>query len=632
MLALTPMVGLKAQDPSATITPNPLEVRGDNVVFKATVTVPAHKSMKDAGTYVLKPELGDTKFPEVRVNSSQYPNAAKQGFTHTFTVSAPFDEDMIGNDLEIEHEYWAGDKKTEYKDMDDIAECCVTTGQLFSMNSQYELMKYEYTPGKSEPLKVVAQFNFPQDISTLSKDAYRAEVKEIGEYLKKYPDAKITVRGYASPEGTYARNTTLSKERAAIAKKWLGTKLQENGYKRYYNESSVRVETTTEDWIGFLELLDDSDLSDAKKKEVRDIVNRDLSPAETEQQISRAVGGVAKIEEILKPLRRSTVVVASNSAIRPGFSKAEIDSIMTVFESGEIPASSLPDIFNDEESLYASQQTNAVSGKLSLLASYYEKYPDDIRTYSDLGVMTLVDNNMIDIIGGDDALAGIGFDRDKWDIDGEIDIDENKIKMKSKYKEEDVNADKTKTKLKIKFDEDVDAETLFLKAYEANSGDFVVLNNLGAYYLGNGDYVGALPYLTKAVAANPKGYGVNYNLGLYYARIGDYSKAVEYFGKSGNSHGMLYNRGLAKLMNGDYSGAKTDLQAFIAQSPETAIAHYVLAIAGARSNDQALMEKHLKHAIALDVRLSDVSQEDLEFRNYHDVESFKKASDDDPKE
>ena len=615
--------------PTAVVTPSPLQVSGDSVRFTAKITVPADKVFKKEGSYVLKAELGDKRFPEIVIPYSQLQNAADNGINITVSSSILFDEDMIGNDLEIEHEYRYGNKKKEFADMDDLAECCSTMGMLFFMNSQYELKKYEYTEGSSVPLKIVAQLNFPLDISKFSPDQYREKVKVIGEYLKTYPDAKITVRGYASPEGPLARNQQLATDRAEAARNWLTSKLKEAGYSKQLTGKNINIEITTEDWQGFLKKLDESNISQAKKDSIRTIVTAGLTPAETERRVMAVVGGKDAVESLLAPLRRSTVVVFSEKAVRPGYSVDQIDSITTAYAEGNVPATSLVDIYTKEEYLQAVQQTNAKEGKMSLVAAYYKNNPGDVRIYSDLGVMTVVDQSRLDAIGGDDALVGVGFDRDMVDIDSEVDIDDDKVKIKYKYKEEDVD-DGIDVKIKYKADLD-QAEGLFIKAIEATPNDAVVLNNLAAVSLARGDFSSAKSYLDKASASSISR-GGHYNWGLYYAGIGNMKKAVEHFNKAGDIPGSGYNRGLAKLLTGDAAGAKADLQRYVSRFPDHAIAHYVLAVAGARTNDMNLMTTELKKAIALNKKLSDIAQEDLEFSAYWDNDSWKAAADDDPKD
>lgn len=624
--ALLPFAG-SAQDQHAEVTPAPLQVQGDSVKFTATITMPKDRVFRHEGTYIVRPELGDKQFDPIKIPSSELENAEDNGFTVTVRGSALFDEDMIGNDLEIEHEYVYKDgrRKEEFHDMDDLAECCATTGTLFSLNGQYELKTFEYTPASSVPLKVVAQINFPVDIATFPVNEYQDQVAVIGDYLKAYPGASVTIRGFASPEGPVEQNRELARQRAQVAKEWLTKALDKNGYGQYLDEASIQVETTSEDWKGLVQLVRNSDMPQEKKTEVLDAVSTTESLDKLEDKLHKIVKNEDSVEHLMRPLRRATIVASSANAFREGYTTQQIDSVNRKFDEGEISASALGDIYSQEEFLQAYVRNDAATGKLTLLTAYMATYPDDLKVYSDLGALTAVDFDKLDIVGGDDALVGLGFDRDLVDVDGEIDVDRDKVKFKYKYKEEDV---KDPEKLKVKMKADLkEAEGLLVKAYEANPTDAVALNNLGAYYLTVGEYEKAKKYLDQS--ANIKdSEGTNYNLGVYYARVGDYEKAKEHFMKAENVEGIAYNRGLAKLMTGDAAGAVEDLHQFAQAHPDYAIGHYVTAIAAAEANDERLMQRELELAVNRDSRLADLAQEDLEFQMYWDDDTFQEATDD----
>ncbi|MGK7389535.1 MAG: tetratricopeptide repeat protein [Candidatus Cyclobacteriaceae bacterium M2_1C_046] len=621
-----------AQDPTAKLDKKPLYVYGDSVRFEATINVPPHRVMRKDGYYRIMPELGDTKFPEIHIPSSELQNARKEGIKVTISSSAPFNEDMIGNDLEIEHEYVYrdGEKNKEFDDMDDLAECCLTTGMLFSLNGQYELMNFEYTPPKSTPLKVVAQINFPINISEFSVNEQQEKIKVIGDYLKAHPDATITIRGFASPEGPVERNKELARERAQAAKEWLTKALNEKGYKNSYNENAIKVETTSEDWRGLVQLIRNSNLSTDKQTEIMNAISTNESLKKMEEKLYEIVGDKQKVEEFMRPLRRTTIVASSRNAFREGYTRSQIDQINTRVQKGEIPASALKDIYNQEEYLQAYVQNDAREGKITLLTSYVNLYPGDMRIYSDLGAHIATNLHSFDVVGGDDALVGVGFNRDVVDIDEELDIDEGKFKYKYKYKQEDVE-DPEKFKIKIKGDVErlKEAKKYFDKAVEVESNNFVALNNLGAWYLTNGDYTNAEQLLEKSYKLNPNQDGVNYNLGVLHAVRGEYEKAHRHFEKAEGVPGIGYNRGLARYMVGDYMGAQQDFMQFSKDFPQYALGHYLTAVAAAKTGEKELMLEKLKMAIKRIDRLADIAEEDLAFRAYWDNDAFEDASDDD---
>lgn len=621
-----------AQEPTTKLEKTPLHVYGDSVKFTATITVPSHRVMKKEGYYRIMPELGDIKFREVHIPSSQLENARKEGIEVTISSSALFDEDMIGNDLEIEHEYVYknGDKNKEFDDMDDLADCCVTTGMLLSLNGQYELMNFDYTPAKSTPLKVVAQINFPLDISKFPVDENQDKITAIGEYLKAHPNANITIRGFASPEGPEERNKELARERAQAAKDWLVKALNQKGYKNHFNENAIKVESTSEDWRGFVQLVRNSNMSQEKQTQIMNAVSTMQDLKKTEERLYEIVGNYDSVKQFMRPLRRATIVVSSKNAFREGYSADQIDQITTKMEEGDIPVSSFKDIFTQEEYLQAYVANDETQGKITVLTSYANIYPGDLRIYSDLGALLAVNLHSFDAVGGDDALVGVGFNRDVVDIDTELDIDDKKFKYKYKYKQEDVS-DPEKLKIKMKADMETmqKAKKYLEKAVEVESNNFVALNNLGAWYLTQGDYTTAKQYLEKSIRLDPSQQGANYNLGVLYGHMGDFEKAHRHFEKADKVAGIGYNRGIARYMVGDYKGAESDFLQFSKEFPKYALGHYLTAQAAAQTGNEELMLEKLRMAIEINNRLSDIAAEDLAFQAYWDNDDFEDAADDD---
>lgn len=633
-LMMVSVLPLTAQDASAKLEEQPLYIYGDSVRFTAEITVTPHWVMSRDGYYRIMPELGDTKFPEIHIPSEDLGNARKNGINVTITSSAPFVEDMIGNDLEIETEYVYkdGKKNREFEDMDDLGECCITIGKLFSMNGQYELMEYDYTPPRSVPLKVVAQINFPINVSEFPESEYRDQIAVIGDYLKKYNDASIMIRGFASPEGPTERNKELSEERAMEAKNWLINTLNEKGYSRHFDRADIKVETTTEDWKGFVRLVRNSEMPANKQAEIINIVSTTPSLKEAEDELYNIVGDYQAVKEFMRPLRRATVVVFSESAYREGMTSEEIADINTQMMKGDMPVSSYKDVFSQEEFLQAYVQNDAPEGKVTILTSYNKVYPGDMRIYSDLAALTAMNLEPLDIVGGDDALVDIGFSRDLVDIDTELDIDEGQIEMEYQYKEEDVENPKD-IEIDIQIDRDElekkmqQVEGYLVKVVEADETNFVALNNLGAYYLTNGQLEKARKFLEMSYSVSANQQGVNYNLGVVHAFLGNIEKAHEHFEKADEVRTIEYNRGIARYLTGDYEGALDDFMNFSNRYSEYAIGHYLAAAAAAKTGDKETMIERLKFAINRNKNLADVAEEDLMFREHWDHDAFEDATD-----
>lgn len=132
----------------------------------------------------------------------------------------------------------------------------------------------------------------------------------------------------------------------------------------------------------------------------------------------------------------------------------------------------------------------------------------------------------------------------------------------------------------------------------------VINNNLGAVARMKGNLTDAKRYLTGATGA---GDAVKYNKAILAIQEGNYSQAVSNF--SGEN---TVNAALAKLLNGDANGAKTILNN---SDDDSAVAHYVMAVANARLGNAAAAKEHRDMAVQKDASLSGKASADLEFRD-----------------
>ena len=629
----------KIEAQKITVNPSPLEVKGDSIYFTVNLEMPANKKYGKTGTVQINPRLGDYKYDFFPVTPINVTGGNKNMTTANIKVALPFIEDMIGNELDVDVIYKTADGNTIKTEIDDIAPCCVTLGMLFLNNSQFVMATTEQvTKAGNQPKKLVAQFNFPLDISTLDAKSFEKDIRSMGDFLKKYPNSKVTIRGFASPEGSYERNVELSEERSRRAAEWLQAQLKKYGYGKFVNPDNFKVDVTHEDWVGFIQVLEESNKFSGKTEAVRKIVSSGLSPMETERAVLKELGysyeqrHAPELEALWKPLRRSVAVVETSEKISPPLTQAQEDSIVQAYIKGNIPTWQLREILNQEQWLEVAQETYAETGELSLLIGYYNVYRDDYRIINDLAILDLVEQtdvlsgNGLAIIGGDDALVGIVGGQ--YDVKWKKDIKKDPFKFKTKIKQEDGPENKLKYVYKAaNFEGPIPMLEL---AYEMERDDWAVLSNLGAAYMVVENWPKAQGYIEQSLKKKSSK-EANYNLGLLYARRNQLDQAIKYFNMAGDMEGVYYNRGLAKYLKGDYAGAKNDLQKHIENHPGMAVGYYVLAAIGAKLKDEQLMATNLRQAIAIKKILSDISQEDLAFKDYWDTEVFEDASDDDPK-
>jgi tetratricopeptide (TPR) repeat protein len=137
----------------------------------------------------------------------------------------------------------------------------------------------------------------------------RAELNKIDTLVlntKNDPNASIQsihIKGYASPEGNFAFNERLSKERAIAMKLYMQSK---------YGFSSTSIETTWfgEDWEGLRKLVEASDLSN--KEAILAIINSSSKPDAKDRELKALDRGVTYkmlYDEFYPKLRRSDYVV-----------------------------------------------------------------------------------------------------------------------------------------------------------------------------------------------------------------------------------------------------------------------------------------------------------------------------------
>lgn len=95
-------------------------------------------------------------------------------------------------------------------------------------------------------------------------------------------------------------------------------------------------------------------------------------------------------------------------------------------------------------------------------------------------------------------------------------------------------------------------------------------------------------------------------MGVAWSRRGDQSKALELFGRAVETYPentqALYNRGLVRLIEGQYKGAAEDMLLMTAAAPENASVYHWLGLAHASMEEYAEAEANLRRALELDTQ------------------------------
>jgi len=149
------------------------------------------------------------------------------------------------------------------------------------------------------------------------------------------------------------------------------------------------------------------------------------------------------------------------------------------------------------------------------------------------------------------------------------------------------------------------AKANFQKALSLNHNNADAKMNLGLISVLDKNFAKANEYFGAAADAP----GINDALGVYYLKMGDNAAAVRAFGNTNSN-----NAALAQILTKDYSKAKSTLAGI--HKPD-ATTFYLMAVLGARTNNESMLLTNLRQAIRLDKSMAKRAAEDLEFANFN---------------
>ncbi|KAF0234562.1 MAG: hypothetical protein FD181_3660, partial [Prolixibacteraceae bacterium] len=204
------------------------------------------------------------------------------------------------------------------------------------------------------------------------EEVEKKEVQNLQDFTKK-ADAdekielkRVEVSAYASPDGTIDLNTELAAQRKETSTGFLANKLKEAGI-----NIELKTKYTPEDWDGFRELMEKSNIQD--KELILRVLSMYNDPEVREREIknlSLAFTDVAN--EILPQLRRARMTTS-------------VDLIGKTDEELKALAKSDPASLNPAELLYAATLFEDLGEQLGIYNSFIKIYPNDWRGPNNAG-------------------------------------------------------------------------------------------------------------------------------------------------------------------------------------------------------------------------------------------------------
>ena len=372
-----------------TVTPTQVEVHGGVIDIELDVNIPKKYFQKNASAE-FRPMLAESAdsdnkvfFEPVKLQGEKVSSNGKTigyvtGGKFTYKGSLEYTEDMFAYDLFATATATMNDN-SKYLGSLKIADGIMATATRVKNNEEPKFADHTYE--KETILEETAVIYFTVNNSTVRYSQKSSdEVKRLKEFAKQgFKTKNIEISSYASPEGSLDVNDKVSGNRAkstfSYAKR-LMRDLKVDGAK---NDDLYINSSKGEDWGGFNNLVNSSDLKD--KSKVLNIVRNQKDPQKREEAIRDMAEIYDAIEDdVLPKLRKATITLR---VYEPKKTDEEIASL----------AISDPSQLDMKEMLFAATLLNDNSIKKTIYKATTSAYPNDYRAYNNLLCMNIIEKD-----------------------------------------------------------------------------------------------------------------------------------------------------------------------------------------------------------------------------------------------
>ena len=364
------------------VDPNPLEVKGGEVNYTVTGTFPSKTFIKKVvctATPELRWEGGSVKGEPVtlqgeKVQGNNQVIEWKEGGSFTYTGSFKYQPEMAKSELIVTFEATKKGKTVEVPEVK-IADGVLSTAELYS-----ETAKGANTAGSKDAFQriikqaqdanimfVIQQANVrSSETNSEAVKALKASLKNFAADTKNYAIDNVEISAYASPDGGLKLNDKLAAQRESNAAKYVKGEV-----KKAKADAAVDSKYTAQDWDGFKELVEKSNLQD------KDLILRVLSMYDDPEKREAEIKNLSAVykdlaADILPQLRRARLTL--NYQII-GRSDEEIQEAYATDAS----------VLSVEELLYAATLTQDKAEQKAIYTTASKNFPNDYRAFNNLG-------------------------------------------------------------------------------------------------------------------------------------------------------------------------------------------------------------------------------------------------------
>ena len=370
------------------VTPSPLETVGMEVPVTVNGTFP-EKWFHPNATVTITPVLKYAGNKELKATPYTYQGekaagngitiSKKRGGNFVMNFKFPYQEGMEVAELFMRFDAQIKNKKANLPDVK-VADGVITTSVLadalttdpsFSDDNFQRIIKEKQ---EEAIMFLIESAELRQ--SELTKEGLQAWKKRVEEaFSDPKQQIALEIGGYASPDGPLTLNETLAQQRLKNSLNYL-----DKEFKKKNISTDINTHYTEEDWEGFKQLVEASDLQD--KELIIRILSMYTDPEEREQQIKNLSHIYQELAETVLPELRRARLIASINII----GKTD-DEIMSFWRND-------PKKLNIEELLYATTLTDNDAEKERIYQYITVNFPQDYRGWNNLGALFYKQGNI----------------------------------------------------------------------------------------------------------------------------------------------------------------------------------------------------------------------------------------------
>ena len=376
------------------VNPNPLVADGGQVdatingVFpekymnkKAVITVtPELRYMKDGVQQTLKG--APATFQGEKVLGNDQTISYQLGGHYTMKTSYPFEPAMQKSEMFLTFDAKLGKKQVDVPAIK-VADGVIATSELYHRTltsaqpsvaadafqrvvEQKQEANIKFLIQQAELRKSELQNNTVQEFISL--------LKRIANDRENIVLSNVEVSAYASPDGGFALNEKLANKRQENTEGFVKQQMKQANM-----DGDVEANYTAQDWEGFQQLVQASDIQD------KDVILRVLSmykdPQEREQQIKNLSHGFQELADgILPELRRARLTINYETL------GSDDETIFNQIKND-------PSKLTVEELIYAASIAETPAEQESILKTTARLYPKDARSFNNLAALAYSKGN-----------------------------------------------------------------------------------------------------------------------------------------------------------------------------------------------------------------------------------------------